>query len=777
MATLVFLGARSCLCLPLSASMLAHPARDAQRTHHVIAPIEADRREDGDRIGWLTRPGHNHAVEGATGHGDKTVSSRVPHRNPDEVPVNGDDQAATAPDCDISEPEGLATTRGDDLRARLAWMDGGLASVEIFGAPCGPGEDVAINTRAVFRVEGSGNKLTLTRDPSVVVAREKRSASGVPTRIELDPKDPTPSASSEDDDRTMVRLKWQGRYLAGVRVEGPFLRDPEHYTATRTRYVFKADTGGDQSVLAPDPSACPAWVEFSEAGAPVRIELQHRADAVGEAPSRDNTVVSFTWENGTLVGVRVRGAFPGAAASDAAAADVPAPDVPDRRVFRIRHQDNEVYILAEAPAPQEKDAPQIADLNNVLQALVKNVRNVEKRLDVLTAGDATARSVARKGDVLKLTHETARKVEGDTDTALAIDKVIRGVDKKVDALGTTLREDLLDVANGVVGAMWRTQGELERVDAALPLVLIAQIHRSGGTLLSRLFDGHPEVLAMPQELIWDHDLKSPKYRWPDLDPAAEGPLRIARRLVGPSLYHARIYNLLGYAKTPSSEHDQRLPFQWSQWAYVETFLDAWQAKPPRTRRECFDLFMTAYFTAFLDWQGSRLPKKFITAFKTNMNFVRSYPENEAFFDDYPDGVMVSICRHPSDWFASATREGKKYSETADAIAVWRESAESSLLLKERHPNQMVLVSFETLIADPAKVMRRLVDRIGLTWDPVLTVPTFNGMPVASNSSFEAAVGIDESVLGRRDALPRQVREQIESECLPVYQRFADVADS
>ena len=33
-----------------------------------------------------------------------------------------------------------------------------------------------------------------------------------------------------------------------------------------------------------------------------------------------------------------------------------------------------------------------------------------------------------------------------------------------------------------------------------PLVLISQVQRSGGTLLSQLFDGHPELHAHPHEL-------------------------------------------------------------------------------------------------------------------------------------------------------------------------------------------------------------------------------------------------------------------------------------
>src|SRR5437667_1135310 len=47
-----------------------------------------------------------------------------------------------------------------------------------------------------------------------------------------------------------------------------------------------------------------------------------------------------------------------------------------------------------------------------------------------------------------------------------------------------------------------------------PLALISQISRSGGTLLSQLFDGHPQCHAHPDELMIGY----PRRRhWPQLD--------------------------------------------------------------------------------------------------------------------------------------------------------------------------------------------------------------------------------------------------------------------
>ena len=47
-----------------------------------------------------------------------------------------------------------------------------------------------------------------------------------------------------------------------------------------------------------------------------------------------------------------------------------------------------------------------------------------------------------------------------------------------------------------------------------PLALISQIQRSGGSMLSQLFDGHPQVHAHPHELKFGYPKK---YNWPPID--------------------------------------------------------------------------------------------------------------------------------------------------------------------------------------------------------------------------------------------------------------------
>ena len=54
-----------------------------------------------------------------------------------------------------------------------------------------------------------------------------------------------------------------------------------------------------------------------------------------------------------------------------------------------------------------------------------------------------------------------------------------------------------------------------------PLALIAQIQGSGGTLLSQLFDGHPELHVHPHELMIGYPEKG---IWPRID-LSDGPKR------------------------------------------------------------------------------------------------------------------------------------------------------------------------------------------------------------------------------------------------------------
>ena len=104
-----------------------------------------------------------------------------------------------------------------------------------------------------------------------------------------------------------------------------------------------------------------------------------------------------------------------------------------------------------------------------------------------------------------------------------------------------------------------------------PLVLISQVQRSGGTLLSQSLDDHPECFAHPNELTWG---RPTKYRWPDVD-------------LGPSRVSVPSISAYGHGDKVDSGHAacRRIPLSTvtsgtGQFGAIETF---WPACFPSRR--------------------------------------------------------------------------------------------------------------------------------------------------------------------------------------------------
>jgi hypothetical protein len=301
-----------------------------------------------------------------------------------------------------------------------------------------------------------------------------------------------------------------------------------------------------------------------------------------------------------------------------------------------------------------------------------------------------------------------------------------------------------------------------RVDQ--PLVLISQVQRSGGTLLSQLFDGHPQVHAHPHELHlgWPRG----KYDWPALD-LDDPPETWFEALDEPPTH--KLFNE-GYTKAGLEELD-RFPFLLPPTLQRRIFLEAVARGEVRTRRDVLDCYMTSYFNAWLDNQNLYGDdKRWVTAFAARTAVA---PANrEAFFADYPDGRLLGIVREPASWYASASRyQPSRYGDVADAMPAWRESVEALLDARERHGDRVRLVRFERLVAEPAAVMAELCEYLGLELPPVATVPTFNGRPIRANSSFPVTgTGVLAEPARRGGGLGPEVQQAVQEQAGDLYDR-------
>ena len=299
-----------------------------------------------------------------------------------------------------------------------------------------------------------------------------------------------------------------------------------------------------------------------------------------------------------------------------------------------------------------------------------------------------------------------------------------------------------------------------------PLALISQIQRSGGTLLSQLFDGHPELHAHPHELKIGYPTK---YTWPKLE-LKDDPNRWLEALFE---YSVLSHFKKGYKK--EKKRDDAFLFLFLPSVQREIFLDYVGSIDSPTLRDVFDGYMTSYFGAWLNNQNSCGQKRFITAFTARLAMTND--NMESFFEIYPDGRLISIVRDPKNWYPSAIRHKPRICRgIRDGVDLWKKSAQAMLRNKDRYGDRVCILTFEDLISETESVMRYLAEFLKIKFDDILLEPTFNKYLIRANTSFEAEKdGIIASTLQRYKTLTSEELKFIESTSEELYGQVLSLA--
>jgi hypothetical protein len=299
-----------------------------------------------------------------------------------------------------------------------------------------------------------------------------------------------------------------------------------------------------------------------------------------------------------------------------------------------------------------------------------------------------------------------------------------------------------------------------------PLALISQVQRSGGTLLSQLFDGHSELHAHPHELKIGYPTK---YTWPKLD-LSDNPDRWLETLFE---YSVLSHFKKGYKK--EKKRDDAFLFMFLPSVQREIFLDYFGSIQALRIRDVFDAYMTSYFGAWLNNQNSTGHKKFVTAFTARLA-MRS-GNMDAFFETYPDGRLISLLRDPKNWYPSAIRHKPRVcKDIQDGIDLWKNSAQAMARNRERYGDRVCILTFEDLITKTKSVMEYLAAFLEIRFEGILLEPTFNKYPIRANTSFEAEKsGIIESTLNRYKTLSKDELEFIENTTNDLYGQIQSLA--
>ena len=117
--------------------------------------------------------------------------------------------------------------------------------------------------------------------------------------------------------------------------------------------------------------------------------------------------------------------------------------------------------------------------------------------------------------------------------------------------------------------------------------------------------------------------------------------------------------------------------------------------------------------------------------------------------------------------------GDRWRELEPAVDEWRAGAEGALHWHERDPARVRIVAFERLAGRTEATMREPGGWLGIEFGPSLLEPSFNGWPVAANSSFEEPVDLRlecrRSSAGRASCRADE-RARVEKRAGDVYER-------
>jgi len=261
-----------------------------------------------------------------------------------------------------------------------------------------------------------------------------------------------------------------------------------------------------------------------------------------------------------------------------------------------------------------------------------------------------------------------------------------------------------------------------------PPVLISQVPHSGGSLLNRLFDGHHEIYAYPDELI---NAVAAKIPWTEIDPKDD-----PQRWIEFFFDYLNPQNIPPGFK-PDTNQKGALPFVFLPLLQKQIFIKHLSTIKLIKPRDVFEAYMTSCFGAWLNYQNHSPHKKFVTGLAPGL--VTLEENMEVFFDIFPYGRFIYLVVNPQNWYSSALRaEPGKYADINWSVMRWKQSLHSAIGSKERFADRTCLIKVEDLINKPEPVMRHLAEFLGINYDVTLLKPTFNSYPLASKTSFTKA---------------------------------------
>ena len=291
--------------------------------------------------------------------------------------------------------------------------------------------------------------------------------------------------------------------------------------------------------------------------------------------------------------------------------------------------------------------------------------------------------------------------------------------------------------------MIASAGNVDDLSAVAGRALLICGHpKSGTSLLLSLLDGHPDVLAFPEETKYFRAIHD----------------RADLRSAGTLITHTRVGRLA--RRTAAGGALPRVdPVAFER--ELETLL-----APTRRPHEVLPAVMLAYAAS----RGS-LPRSY---------WAEKTPLHELHLSKaialWPDLRAIYVLRDPRDVHVSFSvkrqTRGRKLSALS-TVRRMRASLRAWDAFSSAHPDRACLVRYEDLVREPAAATRELARFLEIPWTEELLSPTLAGGAWGGNSMFQGAhASVSRSPVGRyRDRLSRWQTAVLERGLAREFARF------
>jgi hypothetical protein len=302
-----------------------------------------------------------------------------------------------------------------------------------------------------------------------------------------------------------------------------------------------------------------------------------------------------------------------------------------------------------------------------------------------------------------------------------------------------------------------------------PIIWICQPPRSGGTLLLRLLDSHPQLHNYPSVFGFNNKKKI----WPEPGELRGDPESLLAGIFGRMSLEK--FDRVGLSKQSSNMMQEQYPIYFDHNWFKSIFVKFYHTG--ENGRKEFNTLFTAIYNAWRNYQSLYYPKKYIVGHMTmRWSQLPYYAENfRNFQKTYPDGYMIFITREPDDWMASFTKLKKATPYTGDpndAADFYKTYYRKAIELIDTE--KLIVVNFQNLILDSQRTMKNIAAKLDIEWNPLLLRSTFNGALWFQNSSFEheRKACIDSNVIGKGKKLTDVEAGAVDSEMWKLYERLS-----